>query len=171
MVRILNNSDLGKLKNTLKNAFMKIKGEFDDHRDSINQNTNEIQSNYEYLCRIDSKIDKLSERIDELTMFMQQDQSSKDYKVSDLTSREKEVFLVLYANEAELGYKEIARKSGLTENLVICYISNLMTKGIPILKKYVEGDAKLIIDPDFKEYQMKNNVVGINETLSHSVTY
>ena len=33
------------------------------------------------------------------------------------------------------------------------------------------NDAKLIIDPNFKEYQMKNNVVGINETLSHSVTY
>ncbi len=158
--------DFSKLKNTLKEAFRKVKEEFDDHRDSINQNTNEIQANYEYLCQLDSKMDKLSERIDELSMFLQYDKPEKHYEISGLTTREKEVFLVMYSEGREMGYKEIARKSGLTENLVICYVSNLMTKGIPILRRYKNNELMLIIDPDFKEYQMKENVVGIDESIS-----
>ena len=39
----------------------RIKEEFDEHLGSINENTNEIQANYEYLCNTDSKIDKLNE--------------------------------------------------------------------------------------------------------------
>jgi len=160
------NRDFSKLKNTIKDAFKKVKEEFDDHRESINRNTNEIQANYEYLCQLDSKIEKLSERIDELSMFLQYDKPEKHYEISGLTTREKEVFLVLYTDGREMGYKEIARKTGLTENLVICYVANLMTKGVPILRKHKNNELVLILDPDFKEYQMKENIVGIDESIS-----
>jgi len=168
-VKIFGDSNFSRLQKTLKNAFLKIKDEFDDHRETINQNTNEIQANYEYLCRIDSKIDKLNERIDEITLFLKPETERKRYNVSPLTRREKEVFLAVYASDEAVGYVDIAKRTALTENLVICYISNLVTKGIPILKKYTNDSVKLSIDNEFKEYQMKENIIGIDEDLSQNI--
>ena len=45
-----------KMQSQLKSAFNKIKQEIDDHRQSINENTNEIQTNHEYLNVIDAKV-------------------------------------------------------------------------------------------------------------------
>jgi len=56
----------------LKLSFVKIKSEIDDHRQSINENTNEIQGNYEYLCKLDSKLDKLSQTVEQLSLVMDQ---------------------------------------------------------------------------------------------------
>jgi len=166
---ILNSgSHVEKLKLALKSAFTKIKEEFDEHRESINQNTNEIQANYEYLCRIDAKIEKLSERIDELTMFISCEPPKKTYDVSELTTREKEVFVAMYASE-ESTYKDLGRRTGLTENLVICYVSNLCTKGVPVQKKYVNNEVKLCIEPEFREMQARENILSINEALNKSV--
>ena len=152
-------------RNALKDALKGLKDELDDHREAINENTNEIQSNYEYLCRLESKIDKLAERLDELTLFRQE----LDYCISDLTTREKEVFLALYTAADFIAYRDIGRRTGLTENLVICYISNLITKGVPVLKKYVNGEVRLALEPRFKELQMKKNIVGINQCLSQRI--
>jgi len=160
-------NDLRRLKQTLTRVFSEIKDEFDEHRETINQNTNEIQANYEYLCRLDAKIDKLGERIDELTMCMQPE--TVKYNIKHLTTREKEVFLALYAAEEAEGYKDIARKIGLNENLVICYISNLISKGVPINKRYAGSEVMLSLDAQFKEHQMKENIIGINETLSKNI--
>ena len=161
--------ELGRIKDALKKSFEKIKDEFDEHRETINQNTNEIQANYEYLCRLDSKIEKLAERIDEISMFMSLKAPDKSYHVSNLTTREKEVFLTLYSSDG-LGYEDIARRTGLTENLVICYISNIIAKGVPVTKKYVDKGVLLDIEPGFKEIQMKENIVGINDSVSQRVT-
>ena len=46
----------------LKGAFLKIKKEFEEHLQAINENTNEIQSNYECLCEIEAKIDSAVDR-------------------------------------------------------------------------------------------------------------
>ena len=46
----------------LKGVFSDVKEELEDHLTAINENTNEISANYEYLCEIDSKMDKLNER-------------------------------------------------------------------------------------------------------------
>ncbi len=40
----------------LQDAFSQIKDEFEDHLTAINENTNEIQANYELLCNIDQKL-------------------------------------------------------------------------------------------------------------------
>jgi len=158
-----------KLKKAIMTAFAAIKAEFDDHLESINQNTNEIQANYEYITRLETKIDKLSERVEELTMFADC-KSGISYEVSELTTREKEVFLALYAAPKDLTYKEISRRTGLPENLVICYISNIATKGVPLQKSYNSNEVMLSIDPQFKEVQMKENIVGITESLSKTVS-
>jgi len=158
-----------RLKTAMKKAFAVIKAEFDDHLESINQNTNEIQANYEYITRLETKVDKLSERVEELTMCVDHKPGQMKYEVSELTSREKEVFLALYASPKELTYKEISHRTGLPENLVICYISNLVTKGVHLNKKYNKNEVCLSIDPQFKEVQMKENMIGITESVSQAV--
>ena len=59
------------LDKNLKQAFLKIKREFEEHLQAINENTNEIQSNYEYFCEVDGKMDKLAERIEKIQLYLQ----------------------------------------------------------------------------------------------------
>jgi len=55
----------------LHDAFSQIKDEFEDHLTAINENTNEIQANYELVCNIDQKLNKLTERLDKFELFLQ----------------------------------------------------------------------------------------------------
>jgi hypothetical protein len=176
ILSLRHNSATGKehsIDGKLKQSFKMIKEELNDYRESINQNTNEIQGNYEYTCRLESKIDKLSERVDELSMFLQQltgiEKEYEKFTVSSLTTKEQEIFLVVYMSENEITYKELARKTGLTENLVICYVTNLVTKGVMITKRHCENDVFLGIDREFKEVQAKHNILKINETISEAM--
>ena len=161
----------------LKNAFNTIREEFEEHLGGINENTNEIQANYEFLCNIDSKIDKLNEKIEDLQLFINR-LAAKDYKKHNekqvynhifLTTKEKEVFLALYTMAEEKGpitYKAISRRIGLTEFMVREYVTNLIEKGIPVIKKYVNNELYLDIDQKFRHMQAKENLVDINESMA-----
>jgi len=165
------------INKTLKKAFNRIKEEFEEHLGSINENTNEIQANYEYLCNVDSKIDKLNEKIEDLQLFINRlvakdDKNHNEEQVYNhifLTTKEKEVFLALYTMAEEKGpitYKVIARRIGLTEFMVRDYIINLIEKGIPVIKKYVNQEVYLDIDQKFRHMQAKENLVDINESMA-----
>ncbi len=152
-------------------AFMQeVKEELDEHREAINNDTNEIQSNYEYLCELNQKIDKLTERLDSLNLLLNGSKDNKEFKISPLTKREKEVFMALYTLGESINfvtYKELARKLCMTEGLVSNYITNIVEKGIPVLKKYCGGLVYLKLEVKFREKQAKENVVGINTLLSY----
>lgn len=167
---------LAELEKRLKQAFDKIKQESEDFREGINQNTNEIQSNYEYLCKLESKIDKLTERLDEVTLLVtkqttksaQQEVSQDEEKqisVAKLSLREQEVFIVLYTADKELAYKDIARKTALNESLVMNYIVTLISKGVPIIKRYINNQVYLLLDQEFKQLQAKENILKIHEEV------
>lgn len=165
-------SKLQEMEGALKRAFNIVRDELDDHREAINQNTNETQANYEYLCKLDSKIEKLAERIDEITLFIRQlkGQEPKKYVVSRLTRKEQEVFLVIYTSEDDINYRDIGRRLGLTEELVNCYVENLIMKGVPIIKKYINNELFINLDKDFKAIQAKENLLQITETIGQSVS-
>lgn len=165
----------------LRTAFEDVKEEFDDHRESINYNTNEIQANYEYLAQLDSKMQKMDEKLDELMMFasdknksqvysnflQQSDFEDNGFDNIELTTREKEVFLAIYTSPTNVSYREISRKTGLSQNLVACYVRNLVSKGIPLSKNYVSDmEVAVVMDPLFKEMQAKSNIAGLNEKIS-----
>ena len=59
------------LGKALKSEFTRIRHEFEEHLQSINENTNEIAANYEYTCGLEAKLDRLSERVDQLQMFLE----------------------------------------------------------------------------------------------------
>ncbi len=159
------------INHRLKKAFSQVRQEFSDHLTSINQNTNEIESNYEYLCELDSKIEKLAERIDEISMYMGIKGKAMDYDIKPLTRREQEVFIVLYTLEdkSSITYAIIARKIALTENLVQTYISNMISKGIPIIKKYTSNVVHLSLDSGFRALQAKENIAGIHRKISEEL--
>ena len=172
---------LTKIDKGLKNSFGKVKEELEEHLISINENTNEIQSNYEYLCRLETKIDKLEERINEISMFIKQFKTRKTYKIrkvdgtaqkfqiSPLTQREMQVFRILYSIEDEkkhVTYYEIAKNTNISESLAQNYITNLIEKGIPIIKKYLNNTVYLKLDKDFKALQAKMNILNVDENVA-----
>lgn len=167
------------LDRQLKQSLLKINNEFEEHLQAINENTGEIQSNHEYLCEIDAKLDKLSERVDKIQLFLQSNSNfivdgEKTFNVRPLTRTEQEIFMVLYALEDELGlvsYSDISRKIGLTQGLISDYISSLIEKGIPILKKYINNRPFLKLDQEFKTLQAKENLLMIDPAQKELVNF
>lgn len=146
-----------------------IKEELDEHLDTINANTNEIQANCDYLCELDEKLDKLNQKIEEIQLYlgMKRKEELKFKKVS-LTMREQEVFLVLYTSDDKLTYSAIARRLGLTDSLVTTYVDDLIIKGIPVIKRYSDSSTFLVLDEEFKKLQAKENILGISEVIVRS---
>ena len=56
----------------LKDAFGKIKEEFEEHLQAINENADEIQLSYEYITQMETKVDKLTAKMEELQLMMRQ---------------------------------------------------------------------------------------------------
>ena len=159
---------------SIRNSFSKIKSEMENHLDSINENTNEINSNFEHILRLEQKVDKLSERIDELQLLFSSLTSEKrvdetKYENINLSLREQEVFLALYATEEDMNHFDIAKNLGLTVELVEKYLESMIKKGVPIIKKYDNKKILFAIDHDFKNVQAKKNILNINEKVSEII--
>ena len=176
VMRIFSRSNTtgGCINENLKSSFNRIKEEFQDHLDAINENTNEISANYEYLLEIEKKIEKVNEKLDEVMMFISQMQgksiNKEIFRNVTLNSHEQEIFLLLYARNGDLiDSKEIAKLLGFTEEKVTRYISNIIMKGIPIIKKYIDSRVYYILDYDFRNLQAKENLIKVNESISREL--
>jgi DNA-binding MarR family transcriptional regulator len=158
------------LRENLPEIVGMIREELDEHRSVINENTEEIQSSFETINLLSSKIDKLSERLDQLALLVGGKKDSKKFSLSPLTSREKEVFRAIYElNEkfAFVAYNQISRKVGLTKEMVSSAVSNMISKGVPFVKRFVGKTCLLKIEESFKEAQIKGNVVGLDVPLTY----
>ena len=60
-----------------------------------------------------------------------------------------------------LTYEEIAKKLGLTKELVASYVTNLVIKGVPVIKKYSDSIIYVILDSKFKASQAKRNIIPL----------
>lgn len=155
--------------NSLKKAVEELKEQVEDHLLSINQNTNEIQSNYAYSLKIDPKLNKLAERIEEISMLNGLNKHQKIPEMPKLTIVEKEIFLTLYTQCEEkeyTTYKKIAKAINLSETLIMNYITILIEKGIPIIKSYSDDSTKIKLSSYFKTLQTKKNILKINHDFS-----
>ncbi len=122
---------------------------------------------YEYVAEVDSKIEKLNERIDELFMLVTPMGSSESFEV-ELTHREQEVFVILYS-EDKVCLKDVAKRLGFTEETVNRYVSSLISKGVPVLRQFTGSDLFLYMDLKFKDLQAKKNIMKINESISKNL--
>ncbi|MCF7866250.1 hypothetical protein K9L67_03015 [Candidatus Woesearchaeota archaeon] len=153
------------IKDNIKKSFSNVKKELDVHLDSINQNTGEIQNLYDYMQEIDGKIEKLNERIDDLHLYLSPKITEHQLSV-ELSHREQEVFVLLYAAQDGISAIQIARKLGFTDEMVQRYVYNMIMKGIPILKQY-EGDEMIFyLDLKFKDLQARKNILKLNDTIT-----
>ncbi len=166
-----NKNTVDGVQTVLKHLLSEVKDELEDHREAINENTNEVQSNYEHILRVENKIDKMQERIEEMTLMVaklsgQEIKQPKKYEIKKLTIREKEIFVALYTTEKPTTYKEIARRTALNESLVMTYAVNMIGKGVPIVKRYVNNQVLLCLEKEFKQVQTKENIIELTEEIS-----
>ncbi|HEC96361.1 MAG TPA: hypothetical protein ENI59_01630 [Euryarchaeota archaeon] len=151
----------------IRNAFRSVKAELDEHLESINQNTAEIQANSGLLAEMEAKVDKICERLDELELVVNPGKFKRvDAK---LTPREQEVFMMLYLSKG-LSLGEIARRLGFTQDMVNSYIFNLISKGVPVRKELVGDVLVFSLDPEFKDLQARRNVLEIDPRISRQMT-
>ncbi|RMF06082.1 hypothetical protein D6764_03160 [Candidatus Woesearchaeota archaeon] len=154
------------MNSRIRDAFQRVREELEEHLETINRNTNEIQDLYEFLCRIEAKVDKIAERVDELDMAVTGSRRKKSISIGNLSLREKEVATVLYMEAEPQPADRIARRTGLTVDLVENYLTSLSQKGVPVVKDVVDGVVFYSLDNDFKQLQAKENVLQINELIT-----
>ncbi len=150
----------------------KIKEELNDHLDTLNANTQELQVTYEYLCQLEEKIDKLNEKIESIQFNVGMG-NQFEKRVEDKTKfslREQEVFLVFYTSNIPLSIQDVARKLGFSEYQIQRHLDELIRKKVPILKNTSGKMATYVLHPEFKQLQAKKNVIGINEVIAKQFT-
>lgn len=157
--------DPGVIQSVLDN----VQEELDDHLQSINENTTELQSNYGCILELERKMNAIMERLDALEWVVRGKQHKKHEPLRNISGKEIVVFRAIY----QLGmihpfvtYREIARKAGLTDGIVASLVTSLIEKGVPILKRYEGSLVFLKLEEAFRDEQAKRNLVGLDAPLS-----
>ena len=144
----------------MKKKYDVIRTALEDHLKSINENSTEIQALFDYFKEFEIKVDRLSQRLDQLQLTNGQE-LEKNF-VLPLNKIEKKVFLVLYTEETPLSYDEIGQRSSQPTLLIPEIISSLTNKGIPFVRSFVNNQMFLRIDTRFKDRQAKENLVNLS---------
>lgn len=129
--------------------------------DSINQNTNEIQSNYEAFAELEAKFDKFSEKVDELQIQLNPHFYSQIFDDIQLTKREQGLFLGIYTEEDRISVAELAKKAGITCQLCDSIVNSIRAKGIPVMKQLVDEELYVSLDYNFKDLQARKNILKL----------
>jgi len=146
-----------------------MREELDDHRLAINENTDELAATSEFLNGLNRKLDRIAERVDELTLLVKGVKEESKFELQPLSGKEKEVFHALYVmteSQPYASYEQLARKMMLEKSFVIAQITGMIQKGIPVLKKHDGNAVFLKLDAQFRERQAKENIVGLNSVLT-----
>lgn len=155
-----NYSKLEEIDKKIKSAFNSVKEEMDDHLTAINENTEELQEHKTHFSELELRFEKLQEKVDDIHMMLAE-LTAKERGFS-LTDSEKSVFMVLYSIEqTPLSYSDIAIRTGLTELAVKAHIYSMISKGIPITERQIDGQSFFRLDKKFKELQAKENILKI----------
>ena len=159
--------------NKLREAFRKIKEERDEHLESINQLTSELQTAFEYISELDSKHEKLKENIDELMIFKNSILLNDKSHFSNivLSLDEQKMFLTLYVfgEKEPLSWSFILKKLDLNDNSFRLLLSSLLDKKIPITRERIGAEWYFNIDSRFREMQMKEQLIKIHESVSKGI--
>jgi len=157
----------------LRDAFSKIREERDEHLESINELTNELQSAFDYISDLEKKYEKLKEITDELQMFKNSQLLNDKAHFSNiiLSLDEQKLFLTLYVfgEKEPLSYKYLVKRLALEHDLVVSLLSSLLDKKIPITRERIGTEWYFNIDPRFRELQMKENMIKIHESVSKGI--
>jgi DNA-binding MarR family transcriptional regulator len=158
--------ELARVEENLKRSFGKLREEMDDHLETINQNTTETQALNERLELLERKIDALLERVDELSLR----QHASMTAIAPLSSREQEVFLLLYASDIPLSVGDLADRLDLTEHAIRRSVESLLQKGVPLLRSTGRNNASLLsLELRFKEAHARHGLVKIDDMVARQL--
>lgn len=133
-----------------------------EHFNSINDNTAEIQSLFDYIRELEIKLDKMTQRLDKIQLNQSQEPPVARPSVLSLNQTEKKIFLILYTEEIPLSYQEIAIRTSLPLTIMPECISSLISKGIPFQRSFFNNQLFFKLDPLFKEKQAKENIINLS---------
>jgi hypothetical protein len=150
--------DLTEIEEKFRKQTVFIRQNLSEHLSAINENTSELQSFFDYLQELDQKIEKLSQRIDQIQLHNNQEKPF----VVPLNITEKKIFLILYTEENPINCMEISQKSSVPFSIIREHISSLVQKGIPLLRSFINTNTYYKLDPQFKEWQAKKNIVNLS---------
>lgn len=157
----------------LRDAFQKVKEERDEHLESINALTNEVQTAFEYISDLEHKYEKLKEVTDELQMFKNSTLMSDKSHFSNisLTLDEQKVFLALYVfgEKEPLSWRLMKLKVGVEDVQLKSILSSLLDKKIPITKEQIGTVWYFNIDSRFRELQTREKIITIHESVSKGI--
>ena len=143
-----------------KKEFKEIRNVLEEHLSSINENTTEIQTLFDYLQEMEIKIDRFSQRLDNIQLSVGNPLEKPDIKPLD--QEEKKVFLLFYTENMPLSYSEISLKAKIPISMVPDYISSLIEKNVPLLRSMINNQVFFKLSPSFKEIQAKENLVNLS---------
>lgn len=157
----------------MKQRFDAVDEALDDHLLSINENTNEIQTNYEAICELDAKIEKIAQRMDEMQMHFKRaikyDDTFSDFShIVPLNRMEQEAFLALYTADG-LTFSELAMAVNVTEPIAKRIAAGMIRKGVPVRRELKGNIPAIALDPDFKDLQAKENLIEIDSSVLKKV--
>lgn len=157
----------------LREAFRKIKEEKDEHLESINQLTSELQTAFEYISELENNHDKLKENIDELMIFknsiLLNDKSHFSNIVLSLEEQKLFQTLYIFGEKEPLSWNFIIKKLDLNDTSFRLLLSSLLDKKIPITKERIGPEWYFNIDPRFRDMQTKEQLIKVHESVSKGI--
>lgn len=157
----------------IREAFRKIKEERDEHLESINQLTSELQTAFEYISDLENKYDKIKENIDELMIFKNSILLNDKSHFSNivLSLEEQKLFQTLYVfgEKEPLSENFIIKKLDLNDTSFRLLLSSLLDKKIPITKERIGNEWYFNIDLRFRDMQTKEQLIKVHESVSKGI--
>lgn len=160
-------SKLDNFAKSLKSSFATVKEEFEDHLQAINENTDELNAQVNLISMLESKIDKLNEKYEAILLNFEKMQK-KNIEISILEQR---IFLVFYTAADNLPFTigDLARKTNLNELMIRKAITSMKEKGIMLSERVIEGLTYFYLDFEFKQKQIKENLISLDDNLLRTV--
>lgn len=142
----------------IKKDFETIRATIEEHLSAINENTSEIQAMFDYLAQLETRLEKLSGRLDQMELNSKQ----ANLTITPLNQIERKVFFTIYTEELPLSCCEIAARCNVSAPIVSECLSNLSAKGVPLIRSLVNDRVFIKMDTIFKERQAKENLIHLS---------
>jgi hypothetical protein len=151
--------------NQLKCDLTKLQDDIDDHFESINGNTREIEIQNNFICEIDNRMTKLEEKMDDIHFLLKQMVNRAKLSV-ELSKDEQRVFLILYTHDKFVKTSKICEKAFMDKEIVDDALAAIIDKGVPIERDILCGEACYRMDNEFRLRQAKDEVIQIDPEVT-----
>ncbi|MFC1753546.1 hypothetical protein ACFL96_09175 [Thermoproteota archaeon] len=156
---------LTELHKQLKSSFSTIKEEMEEHLQSINDNTTEIQQNADVLYELDNRIAKLEERMEDIHIMFKRIIHTTKVAI-ELSPEEQKVFLILYTHDTFLSAEQIAERFAIPVETVLDCLLSMGDKGVPVDKETLNDELFYKLEPEFKSLQAKEQLIDIDTAIT-----